>query len=91
MIWKWLERRQAPSWTEETWRSPSSSSFWFCPCAARGGLCLRDTVQISLQPEASSDLPPPYRQITVETEFDNPLYETGGVSLRNNTNTVQRH
>uniref|UniRef100_A0AAX7UIJ8 Seizure related 6 homolog (mouse)-like n=1 Tax=Astatotilapia calliptera TaxID=8154 RepID=A0AAX7UIJ8_ASTCA len=24
--------------------------------------------------------PHPYRQITVETEFDNPLYETGGVS-----------
>uniref|UniRef100_A0A3P9ITM7 Seizure related 6 homolog (mouse)-like n=1 Tax=Oryzias latipes TaxID=8090 RepID=A0A3P9ITM7_ORYLA len=26
--------------------------------------------------------PHPYRQITVETEFDNPLYETGGVSSR---------
>uniref|UniRef100_A0AAQ5YNL2 Seizure related 6 homolog (mouse)-like n=1 Tax=Amphiprion ocellaris TaxID=80972 RepID=A0AAQ5YNL2_AMPOC len=25
--------------------------------------------------------PHPYRQITVETEFDNPLYETGGVSV----------
>lgn len=25
--------------------------------------------------------PHPYRQITVETEFDNPLYETGGVSF----------
>ncbi|TKS85061.1 Seizure 6-like protein [Collichthys lucidus] len=27
--------------------------------------------------------PHPYRQITVETEFDNPLYETGGVSVKN--------
>lgn len=26
--------------------------------------------------------PHPYRQITVETEFDNPLYETGGVSVQ---------
>uniref|UniRef100_A0A8C6U8W9 Seizure related 6 homolog (mouse)-like n=1 Tax=Neogobius melanostomus TaxID=47308 RepID=A0A8C6U8W9_9GOBI len=25
--------------------------------------------------------PHPYRQITVETEFDNPLYETGGVNV----------
>lgn len=26
--------------------------------------------------------PHPYRQITVETEFDNPLYETAGVSVQ---------
>lgn len=26
--------------------------------------------------------PHPYRQITVETEFDNPLYETGGQDTR---------
>uniref|UniRef100_A0A8C9TI33 Seizure related 6 homolog like n=1 Tax=Scleropages formosus TaxID=113540 RepID=A0A8C9TI33_SCLFO len=28
--------------------------------------------------------PHPYSQITVETEFDNPLYETGGVRLQGN-------
>lgn len=28
--------------------------------------------------------PHPYSQITVETEFDNPLYETGGVSIVEN-------
>lgn len=29
--------------------------------------------------------PHPYSQITVETEFDNPLYETGGVRISQNT------
>lgn len=34
--------------------------------------------------------PHPYRQITVETEFDNPLYETGGVSAITFDTTVYR-
>uniref|UniRef100_A0A673LV39 Seizure 6-like protein n=1 Tax=Sinocyclocheilus rhinocerous TaxID=307959 RepID=A0A673LV39_9TELE len=32
--------------------------------------------------------PHPYSQITVETEFDNPLYETGGVRISQNTSVT---
>lgn len=60
-----------------------NSCFAFCPISALDDwICV-----LSFRCRYHSNLrlpliyPHPYRQITVETEFDNPLYETAGVSV----------
>uniref|UniRef100_A0A669BFW3 Seizure related 6 homolog like n=1 Tax=Oreochromis niloticus TaxID=8128 RepID=A0A669BFW3_ORENI len=57
----------------------SISEFVFlCVCLFLLIMCIRCRYNSNLR--LPLIYPHPYRQITVETEFDNPLYETGGVS-----------
>ncbi|KAG7234066.1 hypothetical protein INR49_005951 [Caranx melampygus] len=72
---------------------PSGAAHFLCAGLPRRPPAPPWTVGTSLWPSSSwcryhSNLrlpliyPHPYRQITVETEFDNPLYETGGQDTR---------